>query len=132
MATSRWVRLHEYRGEPSPVRLIYPYGKYVPLEGHADMLKAVAEWLVSQGRISASDCPVSSPRARTDCLVNTEPLHPDGRTMRQYRQLSNGLYLHTSHSSYQTRNHCIWMLKRFGDDPSRFRVMTRASNTEIR
>ena len=76
------MRLGGYAGE-----LKYSY----------EILTKTAEWLIQQGKLRASDCPV--PTGRKRYLVNREARHPDGAGFTAPRQLSNGLWLETHFST---------------------------------
>jgi len=62
-----------------------------------EILTKTAEWLIGQGKLRVSDCPVPTGRKRN--LVNTEARHRDGAGFTAPRQLSNGLWLETHFST---------------------------------
>ena len=128
---SRWVRLSEYGTDQIvdertwtilPARLIFPYGKYVPLHSFADMLVAVANWLIETEKIKGQDCPVKLPLSRENCLINARPVHPDGTAMHSPRLLKNGWHLNANYNAPDTVKHCRRLLTMFGVEPKRIRV----------
>lgn len=128
---SRWVRLSEYGVEQIadgrtitivPARLIFPYGRRARLDSFADMLVAVANWLIETEAIKRRHCPVKLPRARENCLINTRPIHPDGTAMYSPRLLKNGWYLNATYNSPDIVRHCRELLEMFHVDPKRVRV----------
>ena len=77
-----------------------------------EILTKTAEWLIGQGKLTASGCPISSGRRRN--IVNTKPSHRDGGDFRAPRQLSNGLWIETHHSTAGCVGYARRLLKRFG------------------
>ena len=58
---------------------------------------AAIDYLIEEhGLIDEIEMPHSPPKARKNCSINTEPIHPTGEDMRQPYELINGYYLHTS------------------------------------
>ena len=128
---SRWVRLSEYGTDQIvnerthtilPANLIFPYGKRVPLASFADMLVAVANWLIDTKKIKRGDCPVNLPLSRENCLINAQPVHPDGTAMHSPRLLKNGWHLNANYNAPDTVKHCRQLLTMFGVEPKRIRV----------
>jgi hypothetical protein len=69
-----------------------------PTQQKISMGEAV-DYLITEHDLSeVLDLPYSTPRAQKNCLINTEPEHPDGRQMRGFYTLVNDDYLYTSHS----------------------------------
>jgi hypothetical protein len=77
-----------------------------------EILTKTAEWLIGQGKLKASDCPISSGRRRN--IVNAEPKHRDGGDFRAPRKLSNGLWVETHHSTAGCIGYAKRLLERFG------------------
>jgi hypothetical protein len=46
--------------------------------------------------IDELEIPHFPPRARKNCSINNEPVHPNGEDMRRPYELKNGYFLHTS------------------------------------
>lgn len=118
---NEWLPLNQYKvGETlSRGKPMYLHTKPVLINSYSDLIEAVAEWLIEQGHLSESDCPISTPRAQYRYLVNTNPSHSNGSPMKPCRQLSNGLYLLVGHNDIYNLQRSKYLLKRFGEDPAR-------------
>ncbi|WP_336325314.1 type I restriction enzyme HsdR N-terminal domain-containing protein [Halovenus sp. HT40] len=58
---------------------------------------AAVDYLIDEyNLINEIEIPHSPPRARKNCSINNEPVHPTGEEMRQPYELTNGHFLHTS------------------------------------
>ena len=77
-----------------------------------EILIKTAEWLIGQGKLRASDCPISTGGRRN--IVNTEAKHTDGGDFRAPRRLSNGLWIDINHSTAGCIGYARRLLKRFG------------------
>ena len=77
-----------------------------------EILTNTAEWLVSNGKLTSSNCPV--PIGRTRNLVNTKPTHRSGRDFKGPKQLSNGLWVEANHSGTACITFARRLLERFG------------------
>jgi len=62
-----------------------------------EILTKTAEWLIGQGKLKASDCPIPTGRKRN--LVNVDARHRGGEQFTAPRRLSNGLWLETHFST---------------------------------
>lgn len=126
--TDTWLPLNQYPGKPSfltePMyfhsKPVLTHRKPVLIKNNGDLIVAVAEWLIAQGHLSDSDCPISTRRAEYYYLVNTRPEHSDGSPMTSPRKLSNGLYIEGKHTSYEVLLRSEDLLKKFGEDPAQF------------
>jgi len=77
-----------------------------------EILTKTAEWLIGQGKLKASDCPIATGRKRN--LVNTEPKHKQGEDFRAPRRLSSGLWIETHFSTKGCIRCARRLLERFG------------------
>ena len=77
-----------------------------------DILVNTAEWLIRQGKLRKSDCPVVIGPKRN--LMNAEPKHRYGEAFRAPRKLSNGLYIELNYSTADCINKARILLERFG------------------
>jgi hypothetical protein len=99
----------EAAARPSQIRI----GSYRDeIKYSYEILTKTAEWLIKQGKLTASDCPIASGPKRN--LVSTEPLHKDGGDFFAPRKLSNGLWIETHLSTAGCISYARWLLKRFG------------------
>jgi hypothetical protein len=98
-------------GKARPTRIsVGTYGDDVKYS--YEILTKTAEWLIRQGKLKASDCPVPTGRKRN--LVNTEARHRDGEEFTAPRELSNGLWIETNHSTAGCIGLARRLLKMFG------------------
>lgn len=86
-------------------------GKVIPDEEHTvhttqeQNMGAAVDYLVTQHNlIDAIDLPHFPPRARQNCSINSEPVHPNGDEMRSPYELTGGYYLHTSLNKQSKKN----------------------------
>ena len=77
-----------------------------------EILTKTAEWLIRQGKLKASDCPIAIGRKRN--LVNTEPRHREGEEFTAPRQLSNGLWMETHFSTKGCIRNARRLIERYG------------------
>lgn len=83
----------------------------IPEEGHEihtkqnqNMGVAIDYLIQEHNLINKINIPHSPPRARKNCSINSEPVHPNGEEMRSPYELSNGYYLHTSLNTQGKKN----------------------------
>jgi hypothetical protein len=58
---------------------------------------AAVDYLIEEyNLIDELEIPHFPPRARKNCSINNEPVHPNGEEMRRPYELTNGYFLHTS------------------------------------
>lgn len=96
-------------------------GKVIPNEGHSvhttqeQNMGAAIDYLVREHNlIDTIDLPHFPPRARQNCSINTEPVHPDGDEMRGVYELTGGYYLHTSLNKQSKKNRIEDLTKQVG------------------
>jgi len=90
-------------------------GQVFELRNSYEILVNTANWLVTRGRLKASDCPVGIGYKRN--LVNTQPKHKDGNDFRNPKKLSNGLWIETKYSTAACIVYARRLLERFGCSP---------------
>jgi predicted type IV restriction endonuclease len=78
-----------------------------------EILINTANWLIENGKIKPSDCPIKVVRGKR-YLINTQPKHEDGSNFRASKKLSNGLWIEVHYSTADCINHAKRLLKRFG------------------
>ncbi len=122
-----WRPLTELRpkyGDAPPERVRFPDGSERELRSWTSLLVSVAEWLVTQGQLTAARCPVA--RGPSRYLVHTQPVHPNGRSFHgRKRQLSNGLWLHLDLDSPQIVRSVRRLLGHFQIAPEQVLVSLR-------
>jgi hypothetical protein len=91
-------------------------GEVFELHYSFEILVNTANWLIKNGKLKLSDCPVRIGRGKT-YLINKEAKHKSGDDFRAPKQLSNRLWIETHNS---TRGKIIWakrLLEKFGVSP---------------
>lgn len=90
-------------------------GEAVSCRYKKGVLNQTAEWLIRQGKLVPSACPVkSSTISIAKYLVNTEPKQASGNDFSWKYKLSNGLWIEQSTAVQPARR----LLKHFGYDPN--------------
>ena len=114
----------EFRKE-KPQHLQGPQGKEVSISNWSNLLQQTAEWLIREGLLAKADCPVTVGRMTKRYLIHTTPEHPDGRKSKQFRPLSNGLYIECQWGPRDIAWRCGELVDKFGQDPAQFHVRLR-------
>ena len=109
----------EHRENMHPTELAYPDGSIVSIEKWTHILFKVADWLVHEGRIGESHCPVlAGPK---NALLHTKPIHPNGKKFRYYKRVGR-LYVYLNFAPTAIIRRSINLIEIAGLDPSKFRV----------
>jgi hypothetical protein len=99
-----------WRGEsPRKMKL---KGEVFELRNSFEILVNTANWLIKNGKLRPSDCPIGFGGKRN--LINKEPKHKYGGDFRAPKKLSNELWIETHHSTADCINYAKRLLKRFG------------------
>ncbi|MDO9580742.1 MAG: hypothetical protein Q7J06_09300, partial [Bacteroidales bacterium] len=77
-----------------------------------EILINTANWLIKQGKLKPTDCPVGIGYKRN--LINKEPKHKYGQEFRVPRKLSNGLWIDLHYSTAGCINTARRLLEKFG------------------
>ncbi|MGI5819663.1 MAG: hypothetical protein ACOX9R_16385 [Armatimonadota bacterium] len=87
----------------------------------------VANWLVGQGKLSTTHCPVvvtrRSGQGADRCLINTTAEHLDGSAFRSPVELQNGLVIETHASRKELERYAQRLLEWAGIDTDVIRVI---------
>jgi len=76
---------------------------------------AAVDYLIAEcDLIDTIDIPHSTPQARTNCIINTEPTHLNGDTMRLPYELTGGYYLETALGSNSKQRRLRRLAERVG------------------
>ena len=86
------------------------------LRSSLEILVNTANWLIKNGKLRTSDCPVGIGQ-RTRYLVNVEQKHRYGDDFHAPKKLSNGLWIETHSSTAATINYAKRLLEKFGFSP---------------
>jgi hypothetical protein len=100
-----------WRGEsPRKMKL---KGEVFELRNSFEILVNTANWLIKNGKLRPSDCPVGIGRGKRN-LINKEPKHKYGSDFRAPKKLSNGLWIETHYSTAGCINYAKRLLEKFG------------------
>lgn len=88
-------------------------GEMFILRNAYEILINTANWLISNGKLTLSNCPVSIGRGNR-YLINKEPIHSDNKSFTQPHKLSNGLFIETHASTSNIVDQARRLLKQFG------------------
>lgn len=77
-----------------------------------EILVNTANWLIREGKLMKSDCPIPAGPKRN--LIHVEPRHKYGDSFRSPKKLSNGLFIETSYSTPGCINSARRLLEKFG------------------
>jgi len=89
-------------------------GEVFELYNSYEVLINTANWLIRNGKLKPSDCPVGIGRGRKRYLINKEPKHKYGDAFRAPKKLSNGLWIETHYSTAACINYAKRLLEKFG------------------
>jgi len=97
-------------GSPRKMKL---KGEDSELRNSYEILVNTANWLIKNGKLKPTDCPVGIGRGKRN-LINKEPKHKYGDDFRAPKQLSNKLWIETSYSTAGCINSAKRLLEKFG------------------
>jgi len=76
---------------------VIPRGSTEVQTQQKENMGAAVDYLIEEyNLINELEIPHFPPRARKNCSINNEPVHPNGEDMRRPYELTNGHFLHTS------------------------------------
>ena len=107
------------KGDSPPKSLIHRDDSRKPLGSWVDLLAGVAEWLISNKRLTSQNCPVKL--GSKNYLLHTEPTHPNGKPFSTHREIG-GLYVFTNFDPSCVIRHAKNLIKAAGLNPSDFKV----------
>ncbi len=105
-----------------PSHLKTPAGKELPVRSWASLLTEICEWLIQEGLLNASKCPIAMATRGSRYLISTTPFHEDQKRFKNNKRLSNGLYLEAHMGSNTIAQRLEVLVKEFGQDPAQFLV----------
>ncbi len=114
------------KGQKVPANLTFPDGDMVKLKAWRGVLANVANWLVNEGRLDESHCPV--PIGTKNAVLNTRPVHQNGKRFRSYEKAGR-LYVFLNVSPENAISHAINLIGMAGLDPNNFAVSSGAPTT---
>ncbi len=88
-------------------------GEVFEFRYYYEILVNTANWLIKNGKLKPSDCPVGIGRGKR-YLINKEPKHKYGDGFRAPAQLANGLWIERHYSAISCINYAKRLLEKFG------------------
>jgi hypothetical protein len=79
-----------------------------------DILVNTANWLIKNGKLKSSDCPVTVGRMKDRYLISKESKHPKGNDFIAPKKLSNGLWIEAHYSTAMCKDYAKKLLEKFG------------------
>ena len=102
--------------------MVFPDGSRTPLKNWSYLPVEAVRWLMANGMLNASHCPIMGKGPRTSrYLVHTQPVHRDGASFTSRGEL-NGLYVERHGSSVALLNRTRAIIEHVGQDPAQFSV----------
>lgn len=120
-----WTSLADFQaksGSKPPPIAQFPGGEEVQIKAWSSLLIQVAEWLVRNGHLSPSNCPIWMGKKRY--TVHTEAVHSTSVAFKATKQLSNHLFLETNLSAPAVVSVSCDLVKQLGQDPSHIHFQT--------
>ena len=89
-----------------------------PINSWGSVPATIAEWLVQTGKLAAAHCPIGHPitNKQVRYIVNSVPVHSNGKEFQSRRQLNNGLFMETNFNADGSVRNARFLLERFGED----------------
>lgn len=87
-------------------------GDVFEIRNSYELLVNTANWLIKQGKLKPTDCPVGIGYKRN--LINKEPKHKYGENFGNPKKLSNGLWIEVKYSTAACISNARRLLERFG------------------
>ena len=101
--------------QQAPRVILLPSGEEKPVTSWAGVSVEVAEWLIVAGKLTTEACPIGHPITSKQIryIVNSEPIHSNGKAFASRRQLSNGLFMETNFNSAGSIANARFLLQHF-------------------
>ncbi len=120
-ADAGWMILRDFApvtGTRPPVAIRFPNGEVNEIRQWRGPLVEVAEWLIRNGDMIEVRYPLTIGRQKSNCIINMEPQHPNGKDFISPQKLSNGTFLNCNYNAPDTVRICVALLEHFGKDPA--------------
>ena len=108
-------------GDGKPVGIRFSGSITKPIKNWVDTWFEVCEWLATNGKLLAADCPVPSTSGKgVRVLINTDSHHPpsnkypNGNKFAQPRRTSTGLFIETNYNPQNSLGNSKYLLAKFG------------------
>ena len=130
LATSKtlntaWIALKDIPtiyGSKWPTAVRFPNGEEKFTKIWVDLLIEVVEWLIRDGVLTSSECPIPDAYNLARNAIHIQPKHPNETEFYAPHRLSNGLFLCGRGPRKIHIDRCIALMEYFGKDPSTVHV----------
>ena len=120
----KWQTLSVFNPEPKtqpPGKIMFPDGSRASPKRWYEILTEIARWLVENGNLSESQCPIlRGPRSKKS-LVDIESVHSDGTSFFNFKSVGS-LYIDTHGNARTLINRSKYLIQHVGQDPAQFKV----------
>ncbi len=120
----KWQTLSVFNPEPKtqpPGKIMFPDGSRASPKRWYEILTEIARWLVENGNLSESQCPIlRGPRSKKS-LVDIESVHSDGTSFFNFKSVGS-LYIDTHGNARTLINRSKYLIQHVGQDPDQFKV----------
>ncbi len=116
-------RENDTRGRRGPIHVsrFIIGGELHKIKHSNEILTETAEWLIKRGKLTKSDCKVSSGSIRY--ITNDAPFHQNGKQFFMPRKLSNGVWVELHNSGRRSEALAKSLLTRYGYPEDTIQVM---------
>ena len=121
-----WTSLSDFEAIPgtkAPSVVKFPDEEECSIANWRWLLIEIAEWLVREGALTESECPVLALK-RSSFYANVQPVHPNGKTFGSAHQLKNGIFLAANGSASALVARSRTLVDKLGQDPSQVWLKT--------
>ena len=102
--------------------MVFPDGSRTSLKNWSYLPVEVVRWLMTNGMLNASHCPIIRSGSRTSqYMVHTQHFHRDGTPFRRHSEV-NGLYVERFGNSISLLDRTKLILEHFDQDPAQFGI----------
>ena len=119
-----WQSLSELNPQPGsehPAEVRFPDNTTIPTTAWSAILVETVRWLMHGQYLNVKDCPIKTKDGNRRCLVNDEPIHPSRDRFVAPEQVGP-LFVEKNQNTPQTVKATQFIVSRFGQDPSQFKV----------
>ncbi|MYA61567.1 MAG: hypothetical protein F4X94_03215 [Dehalococcoidia bacterium] len=109
------------KGSSAPIEIGFPDNSTTTIKNWKSIIIEIVNWLINEGLLNQSHCPVTRPRARTRYIIHTSPTHPSGNQFVAAERVGP-LYIETNSGSTTIVNQARFTIEKVGQDPSLFKV----------
>lgn len=119
-----WEPLSEFNPElktQPPSAITFPDGSRASPKRWYEILTEIARWLVENGNLSESQCPILQGARSKKSLVDIESVHSDGTSFFNFKSVGS-LYINTHGNAMTIINRSKYLIQHVAQDPAQFKV----------